>query len=147
MRNVSGRSLSILLISSFFLGASAPAAAQTWTPPQFIGNGAATAVAAIVGPRAVDGRYQPPCAAQIFRPGNGRKCHRRSDMKIRYHSRIVVSSGLPMTLVSPAVAGQPLVHSRNALRVHKNQATQLLRLFPARIELGIEKFVASDVAA
>ena len=44
MRSVSGRSLSILLISSFFICASVPGTAQTWTPPQFIGNGAATAV-------------------------------------------------------------------------------------------------------
>ena len=44
MRNVSGRSLSILLISCFFMGASVPGTALTWTPPQFIGNGAATAV-------------------------------------------------------------------------------------------------------
>jgi len=67
--------------------------------------------------------------------------------KIRCHSKIVVSSGLPMRSVSPAVAGQPLVHFLNTLRVHKNQATSSSALFPPRIELGIGEFIAIRVAA
>ena len=85
----------------------------------------------------------PPWAPQILRPGN------RSSVpsKMRCESAMVVSSGLPITLVEKAVTLQPAAQLRYCLRMDEDERLKRLGRLPERVQARRRQLLLIDNGA